>query len=108
MAERPWSPSDAELERALSQLGQQLDLPPTPDLASGVSRRLAQPPRRSWWSGWVAPRRLAASLALLLLCLTAALALWPDAREALAERIGLRGVTVEHLPFVPTAPNPAS
>jgi RNA polymerase sigma-70 factor (ECF subfamily) len=48
---------------------------------------------------------LPALLAVLLLALTGgALALFPAARSAIGQRLGLRGVTIEHVPDAPAAP----
>jgi hypothetical protein len=110
--------SDAELEGALVSLGQHLDYPPTPDLASTVRQRLIANRRpRSFQervralarSVWPAARsRLAVATLALLLALAGLLALDPDTRTVLADRLGLRGVTISQVPFVPTATPTAS
>ena len=95
--------SDADLERALADLGRRLDYPPTPDLAGAVrARLLAQPARRRGWGALRRPGRRSGGrwpgrrwpswlLAGGLLLLS------PDARRAVAERLGLPGVTIQYL-----------
>jgi hypothetical protein len=107
MAEQRWSPTEAELERALRDLGARLAYPPTPPLAGAVRRRLDQAPERSPWWSWLTRRRLALALVALLLLIGATLALFPEARTAVAERLGLRGVSIEFVPAVPT-PTPTA
>jgi hypothetical protein len=95
----------ADIERALTDLGASLELPPTPDLAAAVSARLERAPAparpspatraRRWLGGLGGWRRLAvAGLAVLLLA-AAVLVASPSTREAVARRLGLRGVGVE-------------
>jgi hypothetical protein len=89
--------SDPELEQALFDLGRRLAYPVTPEIASRVRANIeaaakAHPrptpimrfPRRRIW--------LAA--ACLLLAILAGLALFPEARTAIADRLGLRGVVI--------------
>jgi hypothetical protein len=97
---------ELDLELALRDLGAHLDFPATPDLAAAVATRLreapaptgqalprargplARLPRRPAW------RRLAlAGLAAVLLA-AAVLVVSPGTREAVARRLGLRGVEV--------------
>jgi hypothetical protein len=88
---------ELDLERALAELAADLEFPPTPDLAGAVAARLDEAPARArrrpagrW--GW---RRLAvAGLAAVLLA-AAVLVASPGTREAVARRLGLRGVGVE-------------
>jgi hypothetical protein len=92
---------ELDLDAALADLGAALRFPPTPDLASAVTTRLEQAPaaarararpRRPWLAGW---RRLAvAGLAVVLLA-AGVLAASPGTREAVARRLGLRGIGVE-------------
>jgi hypothetical protein len=92
---------ELDLDAALADLGAALRFPPTPDLATAVTARLEQAPapapararpRRPWLAGW---RRLAvAGLAVVLLAV-AVLAASPGTREAVARRLGLRGIGVE-------------
>src|ERR687889_1181398 len=94
---------ELDLEAALADLAADLRFPPTPDLAAAVTARLEEGPartpasrrsparRRAWMAGW---RRLAlAGLAVLLLA-AAVLAASPGTREAVARRLGLRGIGV--------------
>src|SRR5829696_4717943 len=92
---------ELDLDRALTDLAASLEFPPTPDLAAAVSARLDEAPaarprprtrRWSWPVGW---RRLAvAGLAAVLLA-AAVLVASPGTREAVARRLGLRGIGVE-------------
>ncbi|MDQ3808845.1 MAG: hypothetical protein M3336_00980 [Chloroflexota bacterium] len=110
MAERLLA-NEADLERALVDLGRRVAYPPTPDLELAIRRRLAQmpPPRRrpGWWYPAPWPRALAVALLALLVLFGASVAISPQARQVIAERLGLRGVTVEHVPDVPT-PTPTN
>ncbi len=104
---RPAALDHTALEAALRDVGSHLAYPPTPDLATAVRRRLAArpaPSRRSWAAWLPLHRRLAVALAALLVLAGAALAFSPEARTAVAERLGLRGVWIEHLPWMPTPP----
>jgi hypothetical protein len=112
------SQRELDLDRALTDLAASLEFPPTPDLAAAVSARLDEAPatrprprprprprRWSWPAGW---RRLAvAGLAAVLLA-AAVLVASPGTREAVARRLGLRGIGVElggpPPPTVTTAP----
>ena len=92
-----------EIETALADLGPNVNFPPTPDLAAAVTVRLHQGPARAPArarrrrrpvrpAGW---RRLAvAGLAAVLLA-AAVLVASPGTREAVARRLGLRGIGVE-------------
>jgi hypothetical protein len=96
---------EPELELALRDLGAHLDVPATPDLALAVAARLREAPaaragdRRA--GGWLARlprlpgwRRLAlAGLAAVLLA-AAVLVVSPGTREAVARRLGLRGIDI--------------
>jgi hypothetical protein len=97
---------ELELERALADLGAHLEFPATPDLAAAVAARLAAAPapapaarpagprgwrRPGWLPNW---RRLAlAGLAVVVLA-AAVLVASPGTREAVARRLGLRGVEI--------------
>jgi hypothetical protein len=90
---------NTDLERALADLGRQLAYPPTPDLSNAVRRHIAEQPapRRPLW--WLALRpRLALAVIALVLLVAGVLAFSPEARTAVAERLGLRGVQLTHLP----------
>jgi hypothetical protein len=96
------SQRELDLERALADLAASLEFPPTPDLAAAVTARLEQAPApaparpRRWWPGGPAGwRRLAvAGLAAVLLA-AAVLVASPGTREAVARRLGLRGIGVQ-------------
>src|SRR5258708_7042341 len=104
--------SVAALEVALTDLGHQMAYPPTPALAERVRREIAQrpSPRRSmravrlrWWQSFIpAQRRLAVALVALIALAAAILAVSPEARTVVAERLGLRGVIIREIPAVPT------
>jgi hypothetical protein len=93
---------ELDLERALADLGAALDFPPTPDLAAAVATRLAGAadtrrqrtspsatlPRRHRW------RRLAVAGMVAALLAAAVLVASPGTREAVARRLGLRGVDI--------------
>jgi hypothetical protein len=103
MAEPRFAPREQELEAALLDLGRRLAYPPTPRLAVAVRRRLAEEatrPRRRW--AWLPrpDRRLAVALAVVLALAAAVLAVSPEAREAVAGRLGLRGVQLRQVPSV--------
>jgi hypothetical protein len=98
------SRAELDLEAALRDLGAHLDLPPTPDLAAAVATRLREAPapapgaaRRGWRERLPRPpawRRLAlAGLAAVLLA-AAVLVVSPGTREAVARRLGLRGIDI--------------
>lgn len=76
-----------ELERALTQLADELEHPPTPDLAGAVGERLrVGRPRRARRT-----RRLALAVAVALLLPAGAIAAVPSLRDAL----GIAGVSVQ-------------
>ena len=105
MAERQDRLADEQLARALRALGPEIAYPPTPDLAAGVRARLAlgrpSAPRR----GWPFARRFALALALLTVIVAATLAFSPEARETIAGRLGLPGITIVYVtPTVATTP----
>jgi hypothetical protein len=82
-----------ELERALVQLGRELDLPPEPDLRSRVRARIE---RRSRYR-----RALVPALALLV-ALGIAFAV-PDARSAILRFFHIGAVTIERVETLPAA-----
>ena len=84
----------AELETALRQLGAELELPPTPDLASAIRGRLERP--RAW------RRPVLIGLAVLVVAIGAALAV-PSARTAILDWLGLRNVSVVRVDELPPA-----
>src|SRR5215217_230788 len=96
---------ELDLEAALADLGADLRFPPTPDLAAAVTARLEEGPARTptrrrpparrwpaWMAGW---RRLAVAALAVVLLAAAVLVASPGTREAVARRLGLRGVGVE-------------
>ena len=118
--------SESELEPRLIDLGPRL-YPPTPDLAMQVSDRLESEPvgtsltplpaRPSGHpvAGGVGDEGLAPGLgprvlwlvaALLLIALVSGLVLFPEARNAIADRLGLPGVSIRWVDEVPT-PQPS-
>jgi hypothetical protein len=92
-----------DLERALADLAADLEFPPTPDLAAAVASRLdeapapapARAPRRRRLAGVSGWRRLAVVGLAAVLLAAAVLVASPGTREAVARRLGLRGVGVE-------------
>ena len=111
MADRLSQLSDPQLEQALRELGAEVAYPPAPDLRQAVRRRLSQQPaprpRFWWWTGSLAPRRaLAVAMAALLALMGVVLAVSPEARGALAERLGLRGVSIFQVPEIATPTPP--
>ena len=96
MAERLADLGRTELEAALVDLAGHIDYPPTPALSVSVRRRIAQAPaarKRPWM---VMPSRFtAAFIAIVLVAMaTATLALSPETRTAIADRLGLRPESV--------------
>jgi hypothetical protein len=95
---------ELDLEGALADLAAAVEFPPTPDLAGAVATRLAEAPapgpgraRRRLaglgrLTGW---RRLAVVGLAAVLLAAAVLVASPGTREAVARRLGLRGVGVE-------------
>jgi hypothetical protein len=97
---------ELDLEGALADLAAAIEFPPTPDLAGAVATRLAEAqapvptPARARRrlaglgrrTGW---RRLAVVGLAAVLLAAAVLVASPGTREAVARRLGLRGVGVE-------------
>ena len=83
-----------ELERALVQLGRELDLPPEPDLRSRVRERIERHPRYR--------RALVPALALLVVALGIAMAV-PEARSAILRFFHIGAVTIERVETLPAA-----
>jgi len=105
MAERLISLNEPELEQALVDLGSHLGYPPTPALAARMRQEIARRPARSpsLWASWLPnQRRLAFALVALIALAGAVLAFSPEARTAVAERLGLRGVLIREVPALPT------
>jgi hypothetical protein len=94
---------ELDLEGALADLAAALEFPPTPDLAAAVTARLDEAPapaparagpRRWAWPrlrGW---RRLAVAGLVAAVLAAAVLVASPGTREAVARRLGLRGIDI--------------
>jgi hypothetical protein len=87
----------AELDLALRELGRHVEFPPTPDLASGIRRRLGER-RRIWWQ-----RPAVVALAVLGVAIGAVLAV-PPARTAMLDWLGIRGARITRVEKLPPAP----
>ena len=87
-----------ELERELRELGRALEYPATPDVAAAVRRRLEERPARRSFA--LRARPVAIALAMLAAALAAALAV-PQARTAILELLGLRGVEIRRVDELP-------
>jgi hypothetical protein len=81
-----------ELDVALRELGRYVELPPTPDIASGIRGRLER--RRPW------RRPVAIALAVLVVAIGAVLAV-PPARTAVLDWLGLRHVSIVRVDELP-------
>jgi hypothetical protein len=81
-----------ELERALVQLGRELELPPTPASAAAVAPRLAR--RRRWWIAAVA---VAAAVALAFAV--------PGSRAEILRFFHIGGETIQLVDDLPPLPN---
>jgi hypothetical protein len=91
-----------ELEHALRRLGDQVEFPPTPDLATRVRQRLGEaPPRR-----WLSRRALAVALAVLAVAIGTAFAV-PAARSEILEWLGIKGVDIVRVDELPAVAPPA-
>jgi hypothetical protein len=94
-----------DLERQLTQLGRDLDWPPTPDLTPSVRERLApSPPVRR--RPVIFRRSFAIAIAVLLILAGGVFAAVPGVRDAVLEFFGLQGATVERREHLPPAPKP--
>ena len=83
----------SELEQALVALGQELELPPAPDVTAAVRARVATRPRRLW--------PVAVALALVV-AVAAALAV-PQSRGAILRFFHIRGAEVTVVDSLPRA-----
>jgi hypothetical protein len=83
-----------ELERALVQLGREVDFPAEPDLRSRVRDRLERKRRR--------PRALAFAVALVVVAFGIAMAV-PDARSSILRFFHIGSVTIERVHTLPAA-----
>ena len=91
----------SELERELRNVGAEIEYPPTPDLARAVHERIEAERKRSRFS--LSRRKLVLALAVLAAGVGAAMAT-PQARTAILEWLGLRGVAIERVATQPSAP----
>jgi hypothetical protein len=91
-----------DVERALAQLREEIDWPPTPDLGPRVMERLHERERRRSFP--IARRSLALAFVALLLLAGAAFAALPGVRDAVRDFLGLQGATVERRETLPPAP----
>jgi hypothetical protein len=85
-----------ELERALLAVGQNLEVPVTPDLTGAVRARLAERRRPSLFSR----RALVVALAVLAVALGAVLAV-PQARSTIRDWLGIGNVTIRYVEDLP-------
>lgn len=89
-----------DLELQLRELGARLDYPPTPDIAGAIRARIAaEPVGRAFRFR----RVIVIAVAVLAVAVGAVMAV-PQARTAVLEWLGLRGVKIERVPTQPTAP----
>lgn len=90
----------ADLDRALRDLGDHLDYPAAPNLATAVRLRLAGPdvPRRRVPPIPAPRRRVLASFAGVAALLLGVLGFWAPARQAVADLFGLPGVIFSREP----------
>ena len=96
-----------ELERTLTQLGRELDYPPTPALAPRVRAQLERPAprhRRALLPAAGLRRALALALVGLLVLAGGVFAAVPSVRDAVLEFFGLQGATVERREQLPAPP----
>jgi hypothetical protein len=97
---------DRHLVRALHALGEEIDYPRTPDLATQVSRRLeggSERLRARRFVPQLSARRVLAVAALALAVAVAAAALTPEVRSAVAGWLGVLGIEIR----VEEGPGPA-
>jgi hypothetical protein len=95
-----------ELERMLTQVGAELDWPPTPDLTGSVMDRVGErrAPRRRLLPAAGLRRSLALAVVALLLLAGAAFAAVPGVRDAVLDFFGLQGASVERRETLPAPP----
>jgi hypothetical protein len=88
--------SNADLERALQELGKRVTFPATPDLAVRVRAELAvgRPEPLPWWRALVPARPVLTAAAVALLIVIVAFAAWPQFRTAVADRLGVSGIRI--------------
>ncbi len=101
-----------DLERALSDLGSQLDWPAERDLTASIATRIANSePKRSWLPGLLTtagrPRLVWSTAALLILATAIVLALLPSTRSTVADRLGIPGISISINPTATIVPGKA-
>ena len=87
-----------ELETRLRGLAPDVAFPATPPLAESVVAQLDERPARR---SWIARRRLAIAVAVVLAAFAAVLAASPGARSAFLELFGIEGATVYRVERAP-------
>ena len=95
----------AKLEDALFRLGREIEYPPTPAIAARVRSELGrttQAPIVAPWRLSLNPRVFIAVAVAIFLALVLLFA-FPDAREAVAQFLGLRGLRIFYVTPTPTA-----
>jgi hypothetical protein len=98
--------TEEQIGAALAQLRPAVAYPPTPALADRVRRHLAPEARPSRGPSRF---RVWSAVAALLLATVLVVLIWPEARDAVAQHLGLRGVRITYVPEVapsPPAPDP--
>jgi hypothetical protein len=108
MAERRPPRSDADLERALRELAAAIDFPATPDLAARLHITLPERRQRRRLWPWSSRLQLAAAVLSVLLLAGLVVLLVPVTRNAVADRLGLRGVHIRLVPGLTPAASPAA
>ncbi len=109
MADPQHTQPPGNVERALHDLGSQLDWPVEPNLVPGFRQRLAsQPERRSglarWWPVASLPRLAWTSVALVVL-FALVITVSDSTRSVVADRLGLPGVSISTDPTATLTPS---
>ena len=102
--------ADPELEQALSELATEIAFPGAPEIAIAVRGLLLAAPRPSpWWRLYPDSRRLrlAMAFAAVVLAVVLLLGLSPQARTAIADRLGLRGIDISYIPPLDATASPS-
>lgn len=105
MADTPRTATDSEMEQRLRRLAGRLDYPPTPDLVGVIQARIGAGRARWWQRRRPMPRLALAAAAAILTAVAVVLAL-PAGRDAVAERLGLKGVSVTYQDQQTATPQP--
>lgn len=102
----PTTQPPADLERALREMAPAVGFPRTPDLASAVRTRIAAPgDDRSRSNLRRFPLGRALAVAAVLALFAAALVVAPGFRSAVADRLGVHGITIS---FDDSSPTPVA